>query len=91
MLLVSVLVAAVVLALLITVFVRRTPAYGVGEGKLPGGATAERPAAANGKVYIWFGSQTGTAENFAKVLGSEASKHGESAPLALKRGLKGRP
>jgi len=31
----------------------------------------------NGRMDVWFGSQTGTAETFAKTLAKDAMKHGE--------------
>jgi NADPH-ferrihemoprotein reductase len=36
----------------------------------------ETPEASYGPIYIYFGSQTGTAASYAKILGEEAAKNG---------------
>lgn len=79
---------SIVVAVMITMFVRRTapldellneeekPTYGMKKVTSRKKLQPEKTYP-NGRLDVWFGSQTGTAESFAKILAKEACKRGE--------------
>jgi len=64
---------ASIVFLLAAIYVLRS---GEREAVTPVAMKREKPPAPNGKVQIYFGSQTGTAEGYAKTIADEASRRG---------------